>query len=178
MTWTKISDDFADDCWTLSDEAFRLHVEGLTWSNRKLLDLRISKEDVRRFAKHPEVATELVASGWWTDSDDHYEIRHHATYQRTREDVLNQQAQNVMNGRKGGRPAKAAREVVDTTRNPIANRVANPAVNRKGQDRTGSVRGSTSVEEERESSEHISVAEEVNGDDDNSADAEFFRRAG
>ncbi len=178
MTWTKISDDFADDCWTLSDAAFRLHVEGLTWSNRKLLDLRISKEDVRRFAKHPEVATELVASGWWTDRDDHYEIRHHATYQRTREDVLNQQAQNTENGRKGGRPAKAAREVVDTTRNPIANRVANPADNRKGQDRTGSVQGSTSVEEEQELSEPPPAGEEVIGDDDDSADAEFFRRAG
>ncbi len=29
MTWTKLSDDFSDDCWTLSDQAFRLHTEGL-----------------------------------------------------------------------------------------------------------------------------------------------------
>jgi hypothetical protein len=41
MTWAKLSDDFTDDCWTLSDGAFRLHVEGLVWSNRKLLDLVI-----------------------------------------------------------------------------------------------------------------------------------------
>ena len=34
MTWTKLSDDFGDDCWELSDAAYRLHVEGLLWSNR------------------------------------------------------------------------------------------------------------------------------------------------
>ncbi len=178
MTWTKLSDDFTDDCWTLSDAAHRLHVEGLTWSNRKLLDLHLPKDDVRRFAKRPEAATELVAAEWWVDRGDHYEIRHHAIYQRTREDVLKQQAQNAENGRKGGRPARAAREVVDTTGNPVANRVANPADNRKGQDRTGSVQGSTSVEEEQEVPEQVSAVEEVIGDDDDSADAEFFRRAG
>lgn len=111
MTWTKLSDDFADDCWTLSDEAFRLHVEGLTWSNRKLLDLRVPKADVRRFAKHPEALPELVAVGWWTDDGDHYVIRHHATYQRTREDVVKQQEANTANGRKGGRPAGVKREI-------------------------------------------------------------------
>jgi len=174
VTWTKLSDDFADDCWTLSDAAFRLHVEGLTWSNRKLLDLRLAKDDVRRFAKHPEVATELVASGWWTDRGEYYDIQHHATYQRPREDVLRQQARSAENGRKGGRPPKVQREIVDHARNPVANPVANP----QGQDRTGSVQGSTSVEEEQEVPEQVSVVEEVIGHDDDSADAEFFRRAG
>ncbi|MGC7224587.1 hypothetical protein RBA13_22790, partial [Mycobacteroides abscessus subsp. massiliense] len=41
MTWTKLSDDYGDDCWRLSDAAFRTHTEGLCWSNRKLLDLVI-----------------------------------------------------------------------------------------------------------------------------------------
>jgi hypothetical protein len=31
MTWTKLSDDFSDDCWELSDAAVRLHMEGLVW---------------------------------------------------------------------------------------------------------------------------------------------------
>lgn len=26
MTWTKLSDDFSDDCWRLSDAAWRLHI--------------------------------------------------------------------------------------------------------------------------------------------------------
>lgn len=106
MTWTKLSDDYSDDCWTLSDAAFRLHTEGLVWSNRKLLDLRIPKDDLRRFAKCPEVAPELLAVGWWTDEGDHYVIRHHGAYQPTRDAVLTRQAANAENGKKGGRPRK------------------------------------------------------------------------
>ena len=117
MTWTKLSDDFSDDCWTLSDAAFRLHVEGLVWSNRKLLDLHLPKEDVRRFAKQPDAAAELVSVGWWTDEGSHYVIRHHGGYQPTREAVLARQAANSSNGRKGGRPRKgtgAPREIAET----------------------------------------------------------------
>lgn len=33
---------------------------------------------------HPEVAEELVAIGWWEDRGQHYEIIHHAGYQRPR----------------------------------------------------------------------------------------------
>ena len=112
MSWAKLSDDFADDCWQLSDAAFRLHVEGLCWNGRKLLDLRIPKDDVHRFAKHPEAVDELVAAGWWTDDGDHYVIRHHAVYQRSRKQVLAQQAANVENGKKGGRPRKP-REITE-----------------------------------------------------------------
>jgi len=119
VTWTKLSDDFADDCWTLSDKAFRLHVEGLVWNNRKLVDLRLSAEDVRRFAKHPEAVTELLAVGWWSAVEGGYVINHHATYQRSREDVLKQQAANQENGRKGGRPPKAAREQAKPKVSPI-----------------------------------------------------------
>jgi hypothetical protein len=150
VTWTKLSDDFSDDCWTLSDAAFRLHVDGLLWSNRKLLDLHLPKDDVPRFSKRPEAATELVAAEWWADRGDHYEIRHHAIYQRTRENVVKQQEVNAENGRKGGRPPKPAREIVDAASNPVANPVANPVVNRKGLDRAGSVLGSTCAEETQE----------------------------
>lgn len=111
MTWTKLSDDFADDCWTLSDKALRLHVEGLIWSNRKLLDQRVPKDDVRRFAKHPDAVPELVDGGWWLDVGDAYVIRHHASYQQTREDVLARQERARRNGAKSaGRPPKAPRE--------------------------------------------------------------------
>jgi hypothetical protein len=107
MTWTKLSDDYSDDCWTLSDTAFRLHTEGLIWSNRKLLDLRLGKDEVRRWAKHPEAAGELVANGYWVDRGDHYVIRHHGGYQWTRERVLNQQAANRANRARGkARPVR------------------------------------------------------------------------
>lgn len=108
MTWTKKSDDFADDCWSLSNAAYRLHDEGLIWSNKKLLDCRIPKDDVRRF-KCPEAIGELLETGWWAEEGDVYLIRHHAGYQRLREDVLAQQAANLTNGRKGGRPRKHPR---------------------------------------------------------------------
>lgn len=106
MTWTKLSDDFSDDCWRLSDAAWRLHVEGLLWSNRKLLDLTLDKSDMVRWAKHPAAADELVAAGWWRDRGNHYVIVHHGAYQRTREAVLKQQAANKANGQKGGRPSR------------------------------------------------------------------------
>jgi hypothetical protein len=51
----------------------------------------------------------LVGVGWWTEEGDAYVIRHHATYQRTREQVLQQQEVNRQNGGKGGRPAKPKR---------------------------------------------------------------------
>lgn len=110
MTWTKLSDDFSDDCWELSDAAYRLHVEGLNWSNRKLLDCRLPKDEVRRWAKRPEAVGELVACGWWSDEGDHYTIRHHACYQRTAEQVLAQQERSRENGKNGGRPPGPPRE--------------------------------------------------------------------
>ena len=106
VTWTKLSDDFGDDNWSLSDAAFRLHTEALIWSNRKLLDMVIPKGDIARFAKRPEAVEELLDAGWWEDDGDAYTIVHHATYQRLKEDVLKQQRANTRNGKKGGRPAR------------------------------------------------------------------------
>lgn len=114
MTWSKLSDDFADDCDTLSDAAFRLHVEGLIWSNRKLLDCRLPKHRLARFTTTPGAIGELLACGWWTDDGDAYVIRHHATYQRTREQVLKRQAVNVANGRRGGRPREQVADLQET----------------------------------------------------------------
>lgn len=103
MTWTKLSDDFADDCWSLSDAAFRTHVEGLLYSNRRLFDLRLPTDEVRRFAKNPEAVAELVREGYWAEDGENFVIRHHGAYQRTREAVINQQIANSKNGKKGGR---------------------------------------------------------------------------
>jgi hypothetical protein len=111
VAWTKTSDDFPDDCWTLSDAAYRLHHEGLTWSNRKLLDCLIPKDDLRRFAKCPDAVGELLACGYWSEEGDAYAIRHHAAYQRSREQVVALQERNQRNGKAGGRPKKPGREI-------------------------------------------------------------------
>lgn len=114
MTWTKLSDDFSDDCWQLSDAAWRLHVEGLIWSNRKLLDLVLPKGEVQRWAKNPDAATELVDCGWWKDEGGNYRIVHHGRYQRDRTAVVKQQEANRKNGRRGGRrPGPVREQAVD-----------------------------------------------------------------
>jgi hypothetical protein len=101
MTWTKTGDEFADECWTLSDAAYRLHHEGLTWSNRKGTDGRLAKDDMRLWAKRPEAGDELVACGWWEDHGDHFRIIHHIGYQRTAEQVARQSLVNRNNRAKG-----------------------------------------------------------------------------
>lgn len=152
MTWSKFSDDFSDDCWTLSDAAFRLHTEGLIWSNRKLLDCRIPKDDLRRFAKRPEAVEELLAVGWWTNDLDAYWIRHHAGYQRSREAVLAQQQVNAANGKRGGRPRKPGRELSEVAPSSETQSVTEPLsrsetqMDRTGQVRTGTYEGVTEEE--------------------------------
>lgn len=108
MTWTKLSDDFTDETETLSNEAFRLHVEGLTFSNRKLLDCLLTPQQVQRLNCSESVG-ELLDGGYWEQRGDMFEIVHHARYQPTKEDVLKRQRANRENGKKGGRP-KAERE--------------------------------------------------------------------
>lgn len=115
MTWTKLSDDFTDDCWTLTDAAYRLHTEALVWSNRKLLDCKIPASDVMRITRNTESVSEsvseLLSKGFWLEDGDDYRIRHHSIYQRTRAQVVAQQAANQQNGAKGGRPRKPGREL-------------------------------------------------------------------
>jgi hypothetical protein len=107
MTWTKLGDEFADECWTLTDKAFRLHTEGLLWSNRMLTDGQLAKDDMKRWAHHPEAAEELVSIGWWEDGGQHYQIVHHLGYQRTREQVAKQSLANRANRAKGkARPVR------------------------------------------------------------------------
>jgi hypothetical protein len=106
MTWTKLSDDFSDDCWQLSDAAVRLHVEGLNWTMRKLTGGMLVKDEMVRWAKHPGAATELTDRGYWRDEGDRYFIVHHMGLQREPEKVLAQQEANRQNGKKGGRPGE------------------------------------------------------------------------
>jgi len=77
VTWTKLGDEFPDAAWHLSDAAWRTHAEALLWSNRLLLDLVVPKRHLRRFALSDladQAAAELVATGWWADDGDCWEI--------------------------------------------------------------------------------------------------------
>lgn len=91
MTWTKLGAEFPDEISSVSDAAFRTHVEALCWSNRRLLDLAVPKTQLRKFAEtaDPDVATaELVAAGWWRDDGATWYIGvHFAEWQRDRVQV-------------------------------------------------------------------------------------------
>jgi hypothetical protein len=110
MPWTKLSDDYSDDLYTFSHAAFRLHTEAIIWSNRKLLDMRVPKADLRRFATDESGLTEILERGFWKAEGDVYVIVHHAGYQRKAEKVINQQAVNKENRAKAGKEARPPRE--------------------------------------------------------------------
>jgi hypothetical protein len=149
MTWSKISDDFSDDCWTLSDKAWRLHVEGLIWSNRKLLDLVIPKDELRLFAKHPEALGELVMSGYWEEDGLNVTILHHGSYQRLKANVIAQQVANTANQARRGIVTPPPREIVEKPKslvfavskesNKSSNKSLNDSTNER--DRTGRLLG-------------------------------------
>jgi hypothetical protein len=110
MPWTKLSDDYSDDLYTFSHAAFRLHTEAIIWSNRKLLDMRVPKADLRRFATDESGLPEILERGFWKAEGDAYVIVHHAGYQRKAEKVINQQAVNKENRAKAGKEARPPRE--------------------------------------------------------------------
>ncbi|WP_341942341.1 hypothetical protein [Microbacterium sp. LWH10-1.2] len=82
MTWTRLSDDFADraDIMGLSAEAFRLHIVGLVWANRMLLDGLIPKRSAAVLAALAglddvqHVVAELLVAGLWIDAETSYQI--------------------------------------------------------------------------------------------------------
>jgi hypothetical protein len=77
VTWTKLGDEFPAEARNLTDAEFRTHVEALCWSNMRLLDLRVPKRDVRRFAESPladDAVEGLAAKGWWKDSGDEWDV--------------------------------------------------------------------------------------------------------
>jgi hypothetical protein len=91
VTWTKLGDEFPAEARDLSDAAFRTHVEALVWSNTRLLDLRIPKGDLKRFAESLCVdlaVAELVQSGWWRDRGATWDVgRKHPEWQPSRKSV-------------------------------------------------------------------------------------------
>lgn len=96
MTWTKLGDEFPAAARELTDAEFRTHAEALCWSSMRLLDLRVPKADVRRFAESPdaELAVKgLVAKGWWADDGDAWNISlHFPEWQQDRAQVEHRRA--------------------------------------------------------------------------------------
>jgi hypothetical protein len=81
VTWTKISDDFPEDCERvgLSDAAVRTHLEGLVWAMRRENGGRLRHRDLERLADTEDpraAADELVSVGFWTQYPDGWQIEH------------------------------------------------------------------------------------------------------
>lgn len=73
MTWTKFGDEHSDEARDLTDAEYRTHSEALIWSNRRLLDFRVPKRDLRRLAESPDAEQAvkgLIAKGWWAEDGD------------------------------------------------------------------------------------------------------------
>jgi len=84
VTWTKLSDDYSDDCRELSDAAFRTHTEALIWIMRRETGGYIDANEIRRFAESPHASVavdELVATGWWSIERQGYRVHHHMEHQ-------------------------------------------------------------------------------------------------
>lgn len=79
MRTIRITERVAEECWRLSDAAFRTHIEGSLESARHDLVGRVDKgfEDRRFWTADPLSAiAELITAGFWQDRGDHYQIVH------------------------------------------------------------------------------------------------------
>lgn len=82
--WLKLGDEFPVQSRSLSNGAFRTHVEGLSWVMLKETGGVVDKVAIKRFAESPTYETdigELLAAGFWSDEGDHYRIRRHMEWQ-------------------------------------------------------------------------------------------------
>ncbi len=121
MTWTKLGDEFSDECANtgLSDAAYRTHVEAIAWLYRvERMDLHIPKHLLKRFVGSEDwekAVHVLVALDWWRDRGDHYQVVHHEDV--IRQSIAAQQAKRTRDKRaqadKRRREDRKAQEVSD-----------------------------------------------------------------
>jgi len=101
MTWTKLGEEFPDAAADMPSDAFRLHVEALAWSNRRLYDLMVPKRDLRRFTFVPaeqldEAIVWLIENGWWQDCEAQWFIGiRFPEWQQEREQIEHRRKRNA-----------------------------------------------------------------------------------
>jgi len=109
MTWLKLGDEFGDDCAAagLSDGAFRLHVEALSWVMKRETGGRLTARDVRRLAdaSDPQAAlAELLDVGFWgADQNGAYVIVHHMDVQPEPDEIALRRTKAAERARKSRR---------------------------------------------------------------------------
>ena len=104
--WTKLGDEMPDrpSIWRLSHGAFRLHVSGLAYCNRMLLEGIVPGARVQALIPQyrPAYVDELVAGGIWAREGDDFRILDSAEDQLTKADVLALRDKRAAAGRRGG----------------------------------------------------------------------------
>ena len=82
MSWLRLNDLAATDpkIVGLTDAAFRLWIEGLSYCSRHLTDGAIVAGALRSFVASPAASSELVDAGLWVETVDGFNI---PTYHRT-----------------------------------------------------------------------------------------------
>lgn len=132
MTWTKIAENFPEDCARaqLSDAAVRTHLEGLVWAMRRENDGRLLRRDLARLADTSDptaAAAELVAAGFWAQLPDGWQIEHQMEHQPESEVIAARRDLNAERQRKhrrkgvgltdpDGKPPSRRDETRDVTR--------------------------------------------------------------
>jgi len=93
MAWVKFDDGFPEHpkIIGLSDAAFRLHVEAVSYCNRQLTDGLVLAVVLPRItsARHPvKVAAELVSAGVWEATEGGWWIHDYLDYQPSKQDAM------------------------------------------------------------------------------------------
>ena len=111
MTWVKLDENMVDHpkVAQLSDRAFRLHICGISYSNRHLTDgsipIQIAHKLVTPRAAH--YAAELVTAGVWEQKDPTtYFVHDYGDYQPSKAEVLELRQKRADAGRIGGKRSK------------------------------------------------------------------------
>lgn len=123
MTWTKLSDDFAQHPKIIAagERAELLHIHALIYSNRFLTDGRIPKIVALTLTHNAKADVgRLVELGIWAEVEQEYEIHDFLEYQPSRAEVLAKHKQKASAGRAGGQATARARAQA----NAVAERVA------------------------------------------------------
>lgn len=114
VTWLKLSDDYHDQCASLSDAAYRTHTEALGWAMRRETGGFISERDIRRFAESEsstDAVKELLDRGFWEPAAGGYRIKHHMEHQPEPE-VIAKRRENTARRVRRNRKRQAGLRVV------------------------------------------------------------------
>lgn len=113
MTWVKVDDRMPEHpkVASLSDRAFRVHIEALCYCSGFLTDGEVTRTVVKQ-KRWPERAVgELVTAGLWEPSERGWVIHDYLSYQRSRQGATRTSEARAEAGSRGGRAAANSKQI-------------------------------------------------------------------